>query len=202
MVGNSGYVKLWTVSLFAMSINSLVPIPIVWAQECTTEAINRRFPHAVSAIHQWSVQYSVVVGSETTNLILDDFCQAANTIQVKKAVGDGAIDKVAPEVIFEYLDGENDSSLASVSSIGAILRTALGASGLAPQRLKRVAILEMTYNEDHPIDYLEIDGNQMAPLKRIMKLPGHYLVMGIQGTSIACKFQVELRVNHPYPGKC
>jgi len=149
------------------------------------------------------VQYSVGVGEETTNLVLDDFCHAANTIEAKKDIGDKAIDNVASEVIYEYLDSENDSALTSVSSVGAILRTALGASGLAPQILKRMAILEVTYTQHNKnIDHLDFDGSQMAPLNRIMKRPGHYLVKGIKGISIVCRFEIVLTVNHPEKHDC
>lgn len=194
MVGNQVYMKISTMCLLATAIGCLMEVSTPWAQECTPEAWNKRFPRAVLAIHQWSEQYNVGVGAETANLVLDDFCQAANTIQRRKDIGDVSIDKVAPEVIFEYLDGENDSSSTSVLGVGAILRAALGASGLAPQRLKRLAVLELRYAHNN-IDHLEIDNSQMAFSKRIMHLPGRYIVKGMQGTSVVCTLQVELVVN-------
>lgn len=209
MSGNHLNMKTYTIYFFATAIVYLTPVSALWAQECNTEALNQRFPSAQSAINQWSVQNNVGVGIETTTLVINDFCQAANTIQMKKDVPDIAIDKVASQVIFEYLDGENDSSIESVSSVGAILRSVLGASGLAPQRLKRMATLDVSYTADHKdIDYLkfvaygEFTGSQMAPLKRIMKRPGRYVVKGIKGQSVVCSFEVELVVNHPEERKC
>lgn len=201
MLGNPVYMKMCITYLFATSVGSLMPVSALWAQGCSVEARNQRFPSAVSAIDHWSVQNNVGVGTETTNLILDDFCQAANVIQAKKDVRDTAINKVASEVMFEYLDSENDSSSTSVSNIGAILRTALGASGFAAQRLKRLAILKLNYKEKN-IDYVEIDGSQISPYGRIMHTPGRYLGKGIQGTTVVCTFRVELIVNQEKEATC
>ena len=171
-----------------------MPVSAVWAQECTTEALSQRFPSAVSAVSRWSQQYNVAIAAEVQNLVLDDFCQAANAIQMKKDVDNAVIDKVAPDVVFEYLDSLNDSSSSSGLGVGAILRSALGASGFSPQKLKPVAILELK-SKQYKIDHIEINDSQMLAHKRVMHIPGRYMVRGIQGKSIVCSILIELIVN-------
>lgn len=200
MLCNRVYIKLCTVC-FVASIASLMPMSTVWAQECTTEALNQRFPSAVSAVSRWSQQYKVAIGTEAQNLVLHDFCQAANGIQMKKGVDNAVIDAAAPDVVFEYLNSVNDSSSSSVLSVGALLRSALGSSGFSPQKIKPLAILELKHGQFR-IDHLEINGIQIPPRERILHVPGRYVVRGIQGKSVVCSKQIELTVNQKTVDTC
>jgi hypothetical protein len=149
--------------------------------ECTNEEL-QHFPHAIAAPEQWASKRSLALPQATRNEILDLFCNAAQTaIALKQSVA--AIDRVAPQVVSDYLDLELDDSVP-MKSMTAILNTALGTAGLARPVARRLARITMTYEGDP--EQIRLRGEILPPLASILLPPGRMEIQGSNHGRVVC----------------
>lgn len=145
-----------------------------------------RFPSVAPAIDAWSTKHGFTLLKSTKELVADQFCEAAMKALNEHKASDVEINNASGEVLFDFLDRENNDE-STMRSMTASLNSALGAAGLSRPVMRRLARIKIEYAKVRPT--LMRIGNEVLPAQDfylIVPGPSVIKIAGILNDTTVC----------------
>lgn len=156
--------------------------------------------YGVSAvIDDWQRHNNVAIPTAVKSKIVEEFNCAANELKSEKGTDPATIEEVASNVVDEYL-GRTINDERKARSMGAILRSQLGAAGLSRPKVKKYGLVRIEY--DKQVDALRIADQTMDPWEQFLVDIGRIRIVGLSMGREVCAGSVEVTVFTPAHFKC